>query len=342
MFRPVVGGVRDVEAAVSRVARVEREPEQALLAAVRDVVADVEEDACGVRLRSGARGPAARRRTRRSARPARASGAPATRNRARTRPLNETRALGALTPSPRATHERTDATTTRSADAHRRTVADAVRARRGSTLTRSCGLRHRCGAGRRRRSSRRSTTSTTITVLDTETSRLQALAARFDVAVYEGDGTQRSDLAAAGIGTADLVIACTSRDEVNLVAGMFARREARDATTVIRTSNVGVRRALARGPARRRLRRVVRARDGARDQPHPRRARRAADGRVRGRAGAARRVRRATRTRRRRSSAPASRRGDPGDSKVAAIIRGDDTILPGGDDRDRAAATGSS
>jgi trk system potassium uptake protein TrkA len=34
------------------------------------------------------------------------------------------------------------------------------------------------------------------------------------------------------------VIACTSRDEVNLVAGMFARREATRATTVIRTSNV--------------------------------------------------------------------------------------------------------
>jgi trk system potassium uptake protein len=38
--------------------------------------------------------------------------------------------------------------------------------------------------------------------------------------------------------TADLVIACTSRDEVNLVAGMFARREAKNATSVIRTSNV--------------------------------------------------------------------------------------------------------
>jgi len=76
-----------------------------------------------------------------------------------------------------------------------------------------------------------------ITILDTEASRLQALTARYDVAVFEGDGTSRKDLAAAGIQSVDLVIACTSRDEVNLVAGMFARREAEGATTVIRTSS---------------------------------------------------------------------------------------------------------
>jgi trk system potassium uptake protein TrkA len=77
-----------------------------------------------------------------------------------------------------------------------------------------------------------------ITVLDTEVSRLQALTGRYDVATFEGDGTSRRDLAAAGVKGSDLVIACTSRDEVNLVSGMFARREARDATTVIRTANV--------------------------------------------------------------------------------------------------------
>jgi trk system potassium uptake protein TrkA len=77
-----------------------------------------------------------------------------------------------------------------------------------------------------------------ITVLDTEPSRLQALIARFDVTVHEGDGTSRKDLAGAGIGAANLAIACTSRDEVNIVAGMFARREAPGATTVIRTSSV--------------------------------------------------------------------------------------------------------
>jgi trk system potassium uptake protein TrkA len=77
-----------------------------------------------------------------------------------------------------------------------------------------------------------------VTVLDNEASRLTAVAERFDVMTYEGDGTSRKDLASAGVGEADLVIACTSRDEVNLVAGMFARVEATGATTVIRTSNV--------------------------------------------------------------------------------------------------------
>lgn len=77
-----------------------------------------------------------------------------------------------------------------------------------------------------------------LTVVDTEASRLAALVERYDVATFEGDGASRRDLAAAGAHDADLVIACTSRDEVNLVAGMFARREASRATTVIRTSNV--------------------------------------------------------------------------------------------------------
>ena len=77
-----------------------------------------------------------------------------------------------------------------------------------------------------------------LTVLDTEPSRLAALAERYDLATFEGDGTSKQDLVRAGVQSADLVIACTSRDEVNLVAGMFARAEAKRATTVIRTSNV--------------------------------------------------------------------------------------------------------
>jgi trk/ktr system potassium uptake protein len=77
-----------------------------------------------------------------------------------------------------------------------------------------------------------------LTILDSEGSRLQALTGRFDVAVFEGDGTSRKDLSAAGVADSDLVIACTSRDEVNIVAGMFARREAEGATTGIRTSSI--------------------------------------------------------------------------------------------------------
>jgi trk/ktr system potassium uptake protein len=77
-----------------------------------------------------------------------------------------------------------------------------------------------------------------LTVMDLDPSRLSPLAYRYDVATVEGSGASRRALAAAGVGSADLVIACTSRDEVNLVAGAFARVEAPKATTVIRASNI--------------------------------------------------------------------------------------------------------
>ena len=171
-----------------------------------------------------------------------------------------------------------------------------------------------------------------ITVLDTEASRLQAVSSRYDVAVFEGDGTSRKDLAAAGVAEADLVIACTSRDEVNLVAGMFARREAEGATTVIRTSSTEY---------------VDLWREGQLD----------VDFVVSSELETAYAISRIL-------GVPAARQTDvfadgqvqvgefdvdqdaspqvlgvaprdaaiPGDSKVAAVIRGDETILPGGDD----------
>jgi trk system potassium uptake protein TrkA len=174
-----------------------------------------------------------------------------------------------------------------------------------------------------------------ITVLDTETSRLQALTARFDVAVFEGDGTSRNDIAAAGIGAADLVIACTSRDEVNLVAGMFARRETERATTVIRTSSTEY---------------VELWREGQLDVdfivsseletayaisrilgvPAARHTDVFAEGEVQLAEfdvdeGASSTVLETT-----LRDAPI-----PRDSKIAAVIRGDETILPGGDDEIR-------
>jgi trk system potassium uptake protein TrkA len=77
-----------------------------------------------------------------------------------------------------------------------------------------------------------------LVVMDTDPSRLTPLSYRYDIATAEGNGASRRALADAGIDGADLFIACTSRDEVNLVAGMFARVEAPKATTVIRSSNV--------------------------------------------------------------------------------------------------------
>jgi trk system potassium uptake protein TrkA len=77
-----------------------------------------------------------------------------------------------------------------------------------------------------------------LVVIDMDTERLSPLAYRFDVATVQGDGTSRRVLEEAGIATANLVIACTSRDEVNLVAAMFAKRQAPRAASVIRTSNL--------------------------------------------------------------------------------------------------------
>ena len=171
-----------------------------------------------------------------------------------------------------------------------------------------------------------------ITVVDTEASRLQALTSRFDVAVFEGDGTSRKDLGAAGMSTADLVIACTSRDEVNLVAGMFARREAEGATTVIRTSSIEY---------------VELWREGQLDVdfvvsseletayaisrilgvPAARQTDVFADGQVQlGEFDVDEDASSAV------LGVPFRDAELPADSKVAAIIRGDDTILPGGDD----------
>ena len=77
-----------------------------------------------------------------------------------------------------------------------------------------------------------------VTVIDTATERLEALAYRYDVRTIEGNGASRKTMREARVADADLFIACTSRDEVNLVACSFARIEAPRATSVIRTSNV--------------------------------------------------------------------------------------------------------
>ena len=77
-----------------------------------------------------------------------------------------------------------------------------------------------------------------LTVIDTVRERLEPLAYRFDLRTIEANGASRRAIQQAGTSDADLFIACTSRDEVNLVACSFARVEAPRATIVIRTSNV--------------------------------------------------------------------------------------------------------
>jgi trk system potassium uptake protein TrkA len=184
-----------------------------------------------------------------------------------------------------------------------------------------------------------------VMVVDKEQSRLRALAERFDVATQEADGASRHDLATAGIRDVDLVIACTSRDEVNLVAGMFARLEAPGATTVIRTSNVEYVDLWRSGQldvdfvvcseleTANAISRII-------GVPAARQTDVFAEGQVQivefeVEEGASPEV----------VDVPLRQAETPVDSKVAAIIRGHETLLPGGDDvirpRDRIVVIGS-
>ena len=76
-----------------------------------------------------------------------------------------------------------------------------------------------------------------LTVIDLETSRLNTLSYRFDVTTVEGNGASRRVLQEAGVPQADLLIACTSRDEPNLIAAMFAKKLSPNIRTVVRTTD---------------------------------------------------------------------------------------------------------
>src|ERR687891_115142 len=75
-----------------------------------------------------------------------------------------------------------------------------------------------------------------VTVIDVDAGRLQALSYRYDVRTVTGNGATRRILQDAEIGKAALMIACTSRDAINLVAAMLAKKLA-SAQTIVRTSN---------------------------------------------------------------------------------------------------------
>jgi trk system potassium uptake protein TrkA len=77
-----------------------------------------------------------------------------------------------------------------------------------------------------------------LTVIDLDGTRLSALNTRFDVATYEGNGASRRVLQEVGVADAELFIACTSRDEINIIAAIFARSLAPNAKTVARTTDV--------------------------------------------------------------------------------------------------------
>jgi trk system potassium uptake protein TrkA len=77
-----------------------------------------------------------------------------------------------------------------------------------------------------------------LTVVDQDGSRLRALSYRYDAKTIEGNGASRRTLQEAGVQDADLLIACTSRDEVNVIAAMFTRSLAPEAKTLVRTTDV--------------------------------------------------------------------------------------------------------
>jgi trk system potassium uptake protein TrkA len=76
-----------------------------------------------------------------------------------------------------------------------------------------------------------------LTVVDLSPDRLAALSNRFDVAAVQGNGASRRTLQEAGLLESDLLISCTSRDEINLIAAIFARNLAPETRTIVRTTN---------------------------------------------------------------------------------------------------------
>jgi trk system potassium uptake protein TrkA len=75
-----------------------------------------------------------------------------------------------------------------------------------------------------------------VTVIDLDGARLQAIAYRYDVRTVKANGATRRVLQQAGIDRAALMIACTSRDEINLVAATLVKKLS-EAQTIVRTSN---------------------------------------------------------------------------------------------------------
>jgi trk system potassium uptake protein TrkA len=76
-----------------------------------------------------------------------------------------------------------------------------------------------------------------LTLFDLDEERLAAISQRYDVHIVEGNGASRRVLSAAGIKDADLLIACTSRDETNIVAAMISKACSTRTTTIVRTTN---------------------------------------------------------------------------------------------------------
>ncbi len=76
-----------------------------------------------------------------------------------------------------------------------------------------------------------------VTVVDIDPVWLAALSDRYDVRTVEGNGTTREVLHKARVRETDLLIACTAREESNLVCAMLVKRLS-DAQTIVRTTSM--------------------------------------------------------------------------------------------------------
>ena len=76
-----------------------------------------------------------------------------------------------------------------------------------------------------------------ITVIDVDADRLAPLLSNYDVRIVEGNGTTKRVIRESGAETADLLIACSSREDANLVCAMLVKRRS-NAQTIVRTTSV--------------------------------------------------------------------------------------------------------
>lgn len=77
-----------------------------------------------------------------------------------------------------------------------------------------------------------------LVVIDLDPERLSPLSYRYDVTTMVGNGASRDTLQSARVQDAELLIACTSRDEANIVAAMFSKKLSPRTVTIVRTENV--------------------------------------------------------------------------------------------------------
>jgi trk system potassium uptake protein TrkA len=76
-----------------------------------------------------------------------------------------------------------------------------------------------------------------LTVIDVDAARLEAMADRYDVRTVQGDGATRRVVRKAGVEEANLLLACSPREEANLVCAILVKRLS-NAKTVVRSTSM--------------------------------------------------------------------------------------------------------